>query len=513
MNAGENENPHLGAKKAKKSGPHPAGAEALKSAKGVRPLTEKQAEPKSGELPEFEYEYLQEKLYLEEIFNTFYLSFDSPGQSAGGALGAGRAASAAQYSKLLQQEKVLLDELQTKPLQAGMALDDQSEAALMQQMEMAAAANGGSPPPGMPPEMRAKDAQSNLATKMQMLLKSRELGKQETPESVPETIAEEEAKAESVEVTDYKAEAEAAAVAEEEEKQVETEEKSETKKQSEPAASSTPATATKPVAPFSGGAASGAMGPGLSAVLHQKTEHKKKKEGKVSDSNTKVLRSIYLSFPLKKPIKAGGAVPKQHKAGKEAVSSAGPAQPEGPGNICEKEFSNGSYYKGEWLRGQPQGEGTLISSAGFVYQGRFVNGKFHGYGEKQMPNGVVYKGYWSNGQMEGKAKLTFPDGDTYLGTFKDNKFEGEGLRRFPNGDMYRGQYHDGYQHGYGVFISMEEGWKYIGQWNKGKIHGKGLCIWVDGTVYDGDVFYLVVVNTPAIVGELDQGGTGCARAL
>jgi len=104
-----------------------------------------------------------------------------------------------------------------------------------------------------------------------------------------------------------------------------------------------------------------------------------------------------------------------------------------------------------------------------------------------MPNGVIYKGYWINGQMEGKAKLIFPDGDLYIGTFKDNKFEGEGIRRFPNSDIYRGQYHDGYQNGCGVFISVEERWRYVGQWLKGKIHGKGLCIWLDGTVYDGDV--------------------------
>lgn len=143
-----------------------------------------------------------------------------------------------------------------------------------------------------------------------------------------------------------------------------------------------------------------------------------------------------------------------------------------------------------------------------MYQGKFLEGKFHGYGEKQMPNGVVYKGYWASGQMEGKGKLSFPDGDIYLGVFKDNKFEGEGIRKFPNGDMFRGQYHDGYQHGYGVFISMEEGWRYIGEWNMGKINGKGTCMWVDGTVYDGEV-----MAAHSVVGELDQGRRRIARTV
>jgi hypothetical protein len=52
--------------------------------------------------------------------------------------------------------------------------------------------------------------------------------------------------------------------------------------------------------------------------------------------------------------------------------------------------------------------------------------------------------------------------------------------------MYEGQFVEGMQNGYGLFISVEEGWRYYGEWKKGQIHGKGICTWLDGTTYDGE---------------------------
>eukprot|EP01022_Parablepharisma_sp_SALTPOND_P016886 TRINITY_DN2583_c1_g1_i1.p3 TRINITY_DN2583_c1_g1~~TRINITY_DN2583_c1_g1_i1.p3 ORF type:complete len:264 (+),score=50.03 TRINITY_DN2583_c1_g1_i1:97-888(+) len=227
----ENAHPTIKAKK----GPHSLAGET----KHVKPATINKAHkpPFSAnkttdsraalEYPEFEYEYLQEKLYLEEIFNTLYLSFDNPTQPG----------NAAQYMQLLQQERMLLDSMQQKPLQAGMAFEDQSEtaafggdnveAALVQQMEL--------------------EAENAVA------------------------LAEAQKQSESKK--------EAPAIVEESVKSEEVKDRQET------------------------------IEPGLSAVLKQKQEAKKK--GKNPDSNTKVLRSIYLSFPVKKSVNknvAGGAI-------------------------------------------------------------------------------------------------------------------------------------------------------------------------------------------------------------
>jgi len=55
----------------------------------------------------FECEFLQEKLYLEEVFNTLYLSFESPAHSV----------NAMQYMQIIQEARLNAN----KPLQAGLA--------------------------------------------------------------------------------------------------------------------------------------------------------------------------------------------------------------------------------------------------------------------------------------------------------------------------------------------------------------------------------------------------------
>ena len=69
-----------------------------------------------------------------------------------------------------------------------------------------------------------------------------------------------------------------------------------------------------------------------------------------------------------------------------------------------------------------------------------MNENFHGYGEYYWYNGKVYKGNWVNGKMEGQGTLSY-DGkeyvgitsDRYLGEFKNDKKDGFGELKFPNG--------------------------------------------------------------------------------
>jgi len=51
------------------------------------------------ENPDFEYEYIQDKLYSEEMFNALYLSFENPNQ----------ASNAFQYIQMIQHERMLME--------------------------------------------------------------------------------------------------------------------------------------------------------------------------------------------------------------------------------------------------------------------------------------------------------------------------------------------------------------------------------------------------------------------
>ena len=100
--------------KTKKNTLHLNKEKSTKSNKQKPSSSGKPSEAKANiESAEFESEYNQEKLYLEEIFNTLYLSFDNPAQSA----------NAMQYMQLLQQERMNAA-AQSKPLQAGLAQEE-----------------------------------------------------------------------------------------------------------------------------------------------------------------------------------------------------------------------------------------------------------------------------------------------------------------------------------------------------------------------------------------------------
>lgn len=65
-------------------------------------------------------------------------------------------------------------------------------------------------------------------------------------------------------------------------------------------------------------------------------------------------------------------------------------------------FANGSTYKGETLNGQAHGKGTFYSAReGITYEGQWHLDLRHGYGEQFLSDGTWYKGYWSYGKPDG----------------------------------------------------------------------------------------------------------------
>ena len=54
----------------------------------------------------------------------------------------------------------------------------------------------------------------------------------------------------------------------------------------------------------------------------------------------------------------------------------------------------------------------------------------------QLPEGAIYEGEYLNGKFHGKGTLTFTDGMTYRGNFKDGLYYGYGVLNW-SGSEYR----------------------------------------------------------------------------
>jgi len=267
----------------------------------------------SAEFPEFEYEYLQEKLYLEEIFNTLYLSFDNPNQQA----------NTAQYMQLLQQERMMMEAMQNKPMQSGMAFEDQSAQAMQQPMseealihEMEQEAQNLAKSEGLIPD------QANTPS-----------DKNESPEEKPQILPETKKENQMPEIKD----------------------ESDVLVKLDPEIQRTPpANTNNPKI-----ASLGSLKP---KVLSEAKKKKESSKEPTSSNNTKVLRSIYLSFPLKKagPKNAGVSIPGASSTGilsaqplpfnsKNTKNPASQPSSDQEPNICVFFNNSVSYNKGEGI--------------------------------------------------------------------------------------------------------------------------------------------------------------------
>lgn len=136
-------------------------------------------------------------------------------------------------------------------------------------------------------------------------------------------------------------------------------------------------------------------------------------------------------------------------------------QPHGQGKSF---YSNGKVsYEGGYLRNNAHGKGREYSTNGnLLYSGDFAFNEYHGFGISYGENGaVLHSGYWYSGRM-------------YVGQTKNNKPDGEGALFYSNGAvLYRGQWLEGVPHGDGVeYESTKQakvgtwffGFRYEGSW-------------------------------------------------
>ena len=149
------------------------------------------------------------------------------------------------------------------------------------------------------------------------------------------------------------------------------------------------------------------------------------------------------------------------------------------------EFNDGSVYEGDFLDGKFHGQGTLTDPDGDYYTGQWDNGKRHGQGTEKN-SFTTYIGEWVNDKRHGQGTLTFPYGTRYTGSWERGRYCGYGTLVSPYGPTITGYWENGWDgRGHGT-ICERYGDKYEGEWLKFEPHGKGIMHCEDGSVYDGE---------------------------
>lgn len=84
------------------------------------------------------------------------------------------------------------------------------------------------------------------------------------------------------------------------------------------------------------------------------------------------------------------------------------------------------------------------------YYGEYHNDTiFHGFGLYFFSDGGYFKGNWVNGIMSGQGEMTIPNQEKFVGEFKNGEYDGNGTLFFPDGGKYVGEWKNGKKQGKG----------------------------------------------------------------
>ncbi|CAA3028364.1 phosphatidylinositol 4-phosphate 5-kinase 8 [Olea europaea subsp. europaea] len=151
---------------------------------------------------------------------------------------------------------------------------------------------------------------------------------------------------------------------------------------------------------------------------------------------------------------------------------------------CEKIFSKGDVYIGNFKGMLPHGKGKYAWSDGTVYDGDWEEGKMTGKGKIFWPSQATYEGDFSGGYLHGFGTFTGSDGSIYRGSWNMSSQHGIGRKQYQNSDFYDGCWREGVREGSGKY-AWSDGNLYIGNWKKGKMSGRGVMRWSEGDLFDG----------------------------
>ncbi|XP_022863788.1 phosphatidylinositol 4-phosphate 5-kinase 8-like isoform X1 [Olea europaea var. sylvestris] len=151
---------------------------------------------------------------------------------------------------------------------------------------------------------------------------------------------------------------------------------------------------------------------------------------------------------------------------------------------CEKVFSNGDIYLGNFKGMLPHGNGKYTWSDGTIYDGDWEEGKMTGKGKIVWSSKATYEGDIAGSYLHGFGTFTASDGSIYRGSWNMNSQHGIGRKQYQNSDIYDGCWREGVREGGGRY-AWSNGYLYIGNWKKGKMSGRGVMRWSNGDLFDG----------------------------
>lgn len=144
------------------------------------------------------------------------------------------------------------------------------------------------------------------------------------------------------------------------------------------------------------------------------------------------------------------------------------------------DYTNGDIYKGTWLKDKMNGTGTFIKQR-FLgkfsekYVGDFVDDRKEGKGCQELLNGLVYQGSFLNDKFHGNGSLMDKNSSyIYNGGFVNGKKEcSNGSETYKGGETYQGEFSNGMKHGIGVYKTKTD-YIYHGNWRFGVRQGFGV---------------------------------------
>jgi hypothetical protein len=108
----------------------------------------------------------------------------------------------------------------------------------------------------------------------------------------------------------------------------------------------------------------------------------------------------------------------------------------------------------------------------------------NGYGKYYFSNGDYYKGDYVNGYRTGKGFYKWSNGNQYEGEFLYSTQNGKGIFNWNNGDKYEGDFVNNFLQGFGLY-SFYNGDKYEGDFVSGVKQGQGKYTYASGLVEEG----------------------------
>ena len=143
-------------------------------------------------------------------------------------------------------------------------------------------------------------------------------------------------------------------------------------------------------------------------------------------------------------------------------------------------------YEGSFRAGQPDGEITVSSSTGYVFEGVAGDAAGQAIGKLTTPEGWVVSGEIKDGKSVGSALVFYEteEGEMYFGDAENGQRDGYGTLISADDSTYFGEFKQGVASGSGVFEAPDGG-QFVGRFEGGDPNGHGTAIGADGTSYQG----------------------------